>query len=169
MLGNIVKYSKAAVLVAMAVLVSLAVLGGEAQAQADAARPDPIVGTWVFVVSSPGQPNFVVYETYAPGGALSAIDNQAASGLETVAIGSWRKVSEHKYYEEQWQFLYNPDGSFYGTWIGRIEDDMDDTGTRMILPSPFSYKIIDGNGNVIATGSGTSSGRKLPKPKGPQQ
>lgn len=110
----------------------------------------------------------MVYETYAAGGALSAIDNQVASSLETVAIGSWRKVSEHKYYEEQWQFLYNPDGSFYGTWIGQVEDDMDDSGTK-ILPSPFSYKIIDGYGNVIATGSGTSSGHKLPKPNGPQE
>jgi len=168
MLGNIGKYSKVAVALAMSVLVSLAVLGGEAQAQAGGEGSDPIVGTWVFVVTSPGQPNFVVYETYAPGGALSAIDNQVASSLETVAIGSWRKASEHKYYEEQWQFLYNPDGSFYGTWIGQIEDDMDDTGTK-ILPSPFTYKIIDSYGNVIATGSGTSSGHKLPKPKEPQQ
>jgi hypothetical protein len=76
-------------------------------------------------------------------------------------------VGPRKYYEEQWQFLYNPDGSFYGTWIGQIEDDMDDTGTK-ILPSPYTYNIIDSNGNVIATGSGTSSGYKLPKPRGPQ-
>jgi len=44
---------------------------------------------------------------------------------------------------------------------------MDTTGTK-IPPSPYSYKIIDGNGKVIGTGSGTSWGYRLPKPKGPQ-
>jgi hypothetical protein len=160
------KHSGGKVMLALAVLGSLAMLGGKAQAQSAAEGSDSIVGTWVFVVTGQG-PNFVVYETYAPGGALSAIDNQAPSSVETTAIGSWRKVGPRRYYEEQWQFLYNSDGSFYGTWIGQIEDDMDDTGTK-ILPSPYSYEIIDGNGNVIGSGSGTSSGYKLPKPKGPQ-
>ena len=167
MLKRLTKYSSGKAMLALTLLGVLVTVGkAQAQSTADDAH-DPLIGTWRFVVTGQG-PNFLVYETYAPGGALSAIDNQSASSLETVAIGSWRKVSEHKYYEEQWQFLYNPDGSFYGTWIGQIEDNMDDTGTK-ILPSPFTYKIIDSYGKVILTGSGTSSGRKLPKPKGPQQ
>ncbi len=93
-------------------------LCGKARAQSSADDSvDPILGTWRFVVTGQG-PNFLVYETYALGGALSAIDNEAPSSVETTAIGSWRKVGPNKYYEEQWQFLYNPDGSFYGTWIG---------------------------------------------------
>jgi len=45
---------------------------------------------------------------------------------------------------------------------------MDDSGTH-ILPSPFTWEILDANGNVIASGSGNSSGVKMPKPKGPQR
>ena len=166
MLKRFAKHSSGKALLALTLL-GLPAMVGKAQAQSsgdDAA--DPLIGTWRFVVTGQG-PNFVVYETYALGGALSAIDNQAPSSVETVAIGSWRRAGPHKYYEEQWQFLYNPDGSFYGTWIGQIEDDMDDTDTK-ILPSPYTYKIIDGNGNVIGSGRGTSWGNKLPKPKGPR-
>ena len=167
MLKRLTKYSSGKALLALTLLgVLVTVARAQGQSTADDAH-DPLIGTWRFVVTGQG-PNFLVYETYAPGGALSAIDNQASSSLETVAIGSWRKVSEHKYYEEQWQFLYNPDGSFYGTWIGQIEDNMDDTGTKILL-SPYTYKIIDGNGNVIGSGTGTSWGSKLAKPKGPQQ
>jgi len=161
------KHSSGKAFLALTLLGLLTVLSARTRAQSSGDDVvDPIVGTWRFVVTGQG-PNFVVYETYAPGGALSAIDNQASSSVETVAIGSWRKVEPNKYYEEQWQFLYNPDGSFYGTWIGQIEDDMDDTGTK-ILPSPYTYKIIDGHGKVIGSGSGTSWGFKLPKPRGPQ-
>ena len=166
MLKRLTKYSSLQVVLALTLLGLLAMVGNiEAQSTDDDAH-DPLIGTWRFVVT--GQPNFSVFETYAPGGALSAIDNQAPPSQETVAIGSWRKVSPHKYYEEQWQFLYSPDGTFFGTWIGQIEDEMDDTGTK-ILPSPYTYKIIDGNGNVIGSGSGTSWGYKLAKPRGPQQ
>ncbi|HYW40236.1 MAG TPA: hypothetical protein VE957_19180 [Terriglobales bacterium] len=65
------------------------------------------------------------------------------------------------------RLLYNSDGSFFGTWIGEIEDDLDASGTRM--PSgPFTYKIIDANGDVIDSGSGQSSAIKMPPPEGPQ-
>jgi hypothetical protein len=163
------KHSSGKVLLVLTLLGFVAVLGSNTQAQSSPGdSPDPILGTWRFTVAGSG-PNFTAYETYALGGALSAIDNQAPSSQETVAIGTWRKVGPHKYYEEQWQFLYNPDGSFYGTWVGQIEDDMDDTGTRMLPPSPYTYEIIDGNGNVVGTGSGTSWGYKLAKPKGPER
>ena len=77
------------------------------------------MGTWlVTVAAKDGSPLFTVYEVYSSSGAVNAIDNQAPSSQETPAIGNWRKVGPHKYFEEQWQFLYNPDGSFFGTWIG---------------------------------------------------
>jgi hypothetical protein len=129
---------------------------------------DPIVGTWlVTVAAEDGSPSFTVFETYSASGAVTAIDNQAPSSLETTSVGTWRKVGPRKYYETQWQMLYNPDGSFFGTWIGEIEDDLDASGTKM--PSgPFTYTIVDAYGNVIDSGSGQSTAIKMPAPRGPQ-
>jgi hypothetical protein len=159
--------------VSVAVVLSTLVVGfvGFAQAQQSVKTykgQDPIVGTWlVTVAAEDGSPSFTVVEVYSASGTVTAIDNQAPSSQETTAIGSWRKVGPRKYYESQWQMLYNPDGSFYGTWIGEIEDDIDASGTRM--PSgPFTYTIVDANGNVIDSGSGQSTGVKMPPPRGPQ-
>ncbi len=150
----------------LAVLAALMSIAGNMQAQA-VGRQDPILGTWLLTVSADGGPPFLVYETYAPDGALSAIDNEAPSSQETTAVGTWRRVGPRKYYEDQWQFLYDGSGNFVGTWIGHIEDDLDTSGNNM-LPSPFTYVIIAPDGTVIASGSGTSSGYKMPPPKGPQ-
>jgi hypothetical protein len=129
---------------------------------------DPIVGTWlVTVAAEDGSPSFTVFETYSAGGAVTAIDNQAPSSLETTSVGTWRKVGPRKYYETQWQMLYNPDGSFFGTWIGEIEDDLDASGTKMPT-GPFTYEILDAYGTVIDSGSGQSSAIKMPPPQGPQ-
>jgi hypothetical protein len=155
-----------------AAVVLSTLLAGAVQAQ----RPlktykgqDPIVGTWLVTVAAEnGSPSFTVFEVYSASGTVVAIDNQAPSSQETTAIGSWRKVGPRKYYEDQWQMLYNPDGSFYGTWIGEIEDDIDASGTKM--PSgPFTYTIVDVSGNVIGSGSGESTAIKMPSPQGPQR
>ena len=158
----------ARLLTLLAVLAALMCPAGTMQAQSANDHQDPILGTWLITVYSDSAPPFLVYETYAPGGALSAIDNEAPSSQETVAVGTWRNVGKEKYYEEQWQFLYDPNGNFVGTWIGQIEDEVNASGTLM-SPAPFTYQIIDANGNIIASGSGTSSGFKLPPPQGPQQ
>ena len=148
----------------------VAASAGIAQAQrpAQSQSPDPIVGTWLITVAAEeGAPSFTVVEVYSADGTVTAIDNQAPSSQETASVGSWKKAGPRKYFEDQWQFLYNSDGSFFGTWIGQIEDDMDASGTRM--PSgPFTYKIIDASGKVIDSGSGKSTGVKLPPPRGPQ-
>jgi len=157
-------------LAAFLILVALSVSCGMAQAQSPAVlsnSQDPIVGTWLFTVQADDAPPFLVYETYAPGGALSAIDNEAPASQETVAVGTWAKVGPRKYYEDQWQLLFDADGNFAGTWIGHIEDDIDASGTYMPA-GPFTYVILDPNGNVIDSGKGTSSGYKMPQPKGPQ-
>ena len=152
----------------LTVLAALMCLAGTMQAQSVGNQQDPILGTWLITVYSDSASPFQVYETYAPNGALSAIDNEAPSSEETVAVGTWRKVGLRKYYEDQWQFLYDASGNFIGTWIGHIEDDLNPAGTLM-YPAPFTYEIIDANGNVIDSGSGTSDGFKLPPPQGPQQ
>jgi hypothetical protein len=149
----------------LALLVVLAVwmcMVGVMQAQAPDHQQDPILGTCLITVFSDSAPPFLVYETYASSGAMSAVDNEAPSSQETLVIGNWRKVGAHKYYEEQRQFLYDTGGNFIGTWIGQIEDDLTPSGNLM-SPAPFTYEIIDAYGNVIASGSGTSAGFKLPE------
>ncbi len=152
----------------LAMLAAIESLAGTMAAQSPGDKQDPIVGTWLITVFPDSGPSFFVYETYAPGGALSAIDNEAPSSQETVAVGTWRNVRQRKYYEEQWQFLYDASGNFVGTWIGQIEDDLNSSGNLM-SPAPFTYEIIDAYGNIIASGSGTSGGFKLPPPQVPQQ
>jgi hypothetical protein len=157
---------------AIALVLSTLVTGvaelAPAQQPGNAHKRDPIVGTWlVSVAAEDDSPSFTVFEVYSASGTVTAIDNQAPSGQETTAIGSWRRVGQHKYYESQWQFLYNPDGSFYGTWMGEIEDDIDASGTRM-PSSPFTYKIIDANGIVLSSGRGQSTAIRMPSPRGPQ-
>src|ERR1700722_11217458 len=152
-------------------VVVLAALAASATAQEPAKShkgQDPIVGTWlVTVAAEEGTPSFTVFETYSASGAVTAIDNQAPSSQETTSVGWWRKVGPRKYYETQWQMIYNPDGSFFGTWIGEIEDDLDASGTK--TPSgPFTYTIVDAYGNVIDSGSGQSTAIKMPPPRGPQ-
>jgi hypothetical protein len=151
----------------LAVLATILSVPGSMQSQSAGNPQDPIVATWLITVQADTDQPFLVYETYAPAGALSAIDNEAPSSEETVAVGSWRKVAPRKYYEDQWQFLYDGDGNFVGTWIGHIEDDLDASGNNM-LPSPFTYEIIAPDGTVIDSGSGSSYGSKMPPPKGPQ-
>jgi hypothetical protein len=154
----------------LAVLATLAAMDGTLQAQPSTVlsnSQDPIVGTWLLTVQADDDPPFLVYETYAPGGALSAIDNEAPASQETVAVGTWAKVGPRKYFEDQWQLLFDADGNFAGTWIGHIEDDIDAAGTYM--PSgPFTYVILDPSGNVLDSGKGISSGFKMPQPRGPQ-
>jgi len=167
MLGTIAKHLTNKLMAVAVLLGWTAVLVSGTQAQLSAGNSaDPILGIWRIVVTGQG-PQFLVYETYAVGGALSAIDDLAPASEETTAIGSWRKVDSRKYYEDQVQFLYDKNGKFYGTWEGRIEDDLDETGTKM-LPAPYTYQIIDKHGHVIASGHGTSWGKKLPKAKGPK-
>jgi hypothetical protein len=170
MLERIVKHLQGKLGAAVVCSTLVAGLSGIAQAQQPAQAQkgkDPIVGTWlVTVAAKDGSPSFTVYEVYSGSGAVNAIDNQAPSSQETPAIGNWRKVGPRKYFEEQWQFLYNPDGSFFGTWIGQIEDIIDESGTHM-PHGPFTYQIIDANGKVIDSGSGKSTAVKMPPPQGP--
>jgi hypothetical protein len=151
-----------------ALMAGIAGLAPAQQAAKTHTAQDPIVGTWLIsVAAEDGSAAFTVVEVYSASGTVTAIDNQAAPSLETTAVGSWRKVGPRKYFEDQWQLLYNPDGSFFGTWIGQIEDNLDASGTRM--PSgPFTYKIIDANGKVIDSGTGRSTAVKMPAPQGPQ-
>jgi len=127
---------------------------------------DPIVGTWLLSVIPDEGPKFIQIETYGPGGTVTAVDNAEASSLETSSVGPWRKVGPNKYYEDNYQLTYNPNGSFAGTFIVHAVDELDPTGTKM-LPSPYTYVILDADGHVVDSGSGTSSALKVPSPKGP--
>jgi len=173
MMEKIAKHLPAHLLAAAVFCMLMAGMSATARAQElatarNAPEQDPIVGTWLITVAAQeGAPSFTVVEVYSVGGTLAAIDNQAPSSLETPAIGSWIKVAPRKYFETQWQFLYNADGSFFGTWIGQIEDDLDPSATRMPT-APFTYQILDAHGNLIDSGSGQSTAVKMPPPQGPR-
>lgn len=156
---------------AVAALLTLLVAGltwTQAQSSSTDLSQDPIVGTWVLTVTPDEGPKFIQIETYGPGGTVTAIDNAEASNLETSSVGPWKKVGNNKYYEDNYQLTYNPDGSFAGTFIVHAVDELDATGNKM-LPSPYTYVILDANGHVIDSGTGTSSAVRVPSPKGPRE
>jgi len=124
---------------------------------------DPLVGTWRVDCG-----DFIAYETYAASGSLSAIDNELPSSQQTVAIGSWRRVTAHKYFEDQYQMTFDPAGVYQGTLVIHAEDELDDSG-KAIKPSPYTLDFIDPAGVTTRNvGNGTCTAKKLPAPAGPK-
>jgi hypothetical protein len=129
------------------------------------ARAEPIetlAGTWR--VQCDG---FFAYETYTASGALSAIDNQSPPSQQTLALGSWRMVGERRFFEDQYQMIFDAAGVYQGTLVIHAEDIIDESGTK-ILPSPYSLDFVDPTNTVTRDiGSGYCTAIKLPAPRGP--
>jgi hypothetical protein len=156
------KFQALAVAVAVAASGAVSVRAIEPESDLYVSRPsDPLVGTWRVDCG-----DFIAYETYTASGSLSAIDNELPSSQQTVAIGSWRRVTAHKYFEDQFQMTFDAAGVYQGTLVIHAEDELDDSGTT-IKPSPYTLDFIDpANVTTRNVGSGTCTARKLPPPAG---
>jgi hypothetical protein len=162
MLRRIVKHFRSELAASVALLGLMAGLVSGAQAQST--PDDPIVGTWIYTNTPDEGATFTEIETYAPGGSITAIDNFAPSSQETISVGPWRKIAPLKYVEDNYQFLYDANGNFTGTFIVHAEDDLS-ADFKTITGPPYTYVVLDPKGKVVDRGTGTSSAVRAPKPE----
>jgi hypothetical protein len=115
-----------------------------------------ILGTWSVTVTPDGQPSFQALVTLEAGGGVTETESdQPGTGL-----GAWEQVGRNTYRFAFETFLFTATGAPGGHVIVRGLTSLKD-GT---LSGPFKFDVYDPSGNVVQSGSGTSTGTRFQIP-----
>ena len=121
---------------------------------------DPIVGTWTCKVPPAGGfPGFDVVKNFQVGGTIVEMDNAGPSSQETATLGNWKHTGKLTYGLVLQQFTYDLSGNFAGAYHITQPLTLDESLTT--LEGSFQFDLVDANGNVLASGSGTVSCGRL--------
>ena len=141
--------------------------------------PPSLAGSWQFnlVPANPNpnvtDPTIHALATFTSDGSVIETDSsQVAPILSTVARGVRAGTAGHGIWQPApaignlfIQFIslvVNPNATLYARKTVTINGALDSTGNTFTGSS--SYSLVDGNGNLIGTGSGTVTGQRIPHP-----
>jgi len=111
---------------------------------------DTIVGVWT---CDGGPPPFKVIKTFAATGTMMEIDNIAFQ--ESPTVGIWKRTGALDYFLVARQFVFNPDGSWAGTFFYSQPLVMD--ASHKSMNGTFPAQFVDPNGNSSDAGGGAVS------------
>jgi hypothetical protein len=136
------------------VLASAVIALWPAAAGAQPSVSDPLIGTWVVAVTPAAGPAFSVISVFHSDGTYVHIDTN-----RNTALGEWVQIDGLKYRNGFQLFTFDQSGTYAGTTTVHIELALDEsldafTGT-------YEFKIVDSNGKVTASGSGTRAGKRF--------
>lgn len=115
-----------------------------------------ILGTWSVTVTPDGQPSFQALVTLHAGGGLTETESDAPG----TGLGAWEQVGHNQYQFAFETFIFTATGAPNGHVIVRGLTTLKD-GT---LSGPFKFDVYDPSGNVVQSGSGTTTGTRFQIP-----
>ena len=155
-----------------------AVLSGAGSLAAQTPTPPPLAGSWQFTLTPahsnpPGTaPTIYALATFTLDGSAIETDSSEVAPVSPAMTTGIRATAGHGIWQPAPAFgnLYiqfinlvvNPNGSLYGRKTVTIGGALDSTGNN--FSGSYSYVLTDPNGGVLATGSGTATGQRIPHP-----
>ena len=154
------------------------VLSGLEPLAAQSPTPPPLAGSWQFTLtpahSNPPTtaPTIYALATFTVDGSTIEADSSEEAPISPAMTNGIRGTAGHGIWQPAPAFgnLYiqfinlvvNPNGSLYGRRTVTIGGALDSTGNN--FNGSYSYVLTDPSGGVLATGSGTAAGQRIPHP-----
>ena len=141
--------------------------------------PPSLAGSWQFNLV-PANPNLNVTDatihalaTFTSDGSVVETDSsQVAPISPAVARGVRTGTAGHGIWQpapaignlfiQFISLIVNPNATLYARKTVTINGALDSTGNT--FTGSYSYSLVDGNGNLLGTGSGTVTGQRIPHP-----
>jgi len=150
------------------VLAGLLVLGSGLPATAqseDDGTPNGLEGTWRVTVTVQVCQTPQVLKTvqglfaFAKGGTLTYATAGQLPSLTTTGLGVWKHTNGHSYSAVSEVFIFSP----AGVWIQthRLTRAIDVSSDGDEFTDSLALQIFDTSGNQLATGCGTSVGKRM--------
>lgn len=161
-LKHFAAFGATAALVLAGMLVLESGLKARAQSQSQAGR---IEGTWRVQLTvrncQTGQPlrTFPALFIFGNGGTLSFTTAGQPPAVSTPGVGVWGHTGGNNYSAVAETFVFSP----AGVWIQthRLTRAIELSSDANEFTETVALQIVDTNGNLIATGCGTSAGRRF--------
>ena len=161
-LKRIAAFGATAALVLAGMLVLESGLKARAQSESQAGR---IEGTWRVQLTvrncQTGEPlrSFPTLFIFGQGGTLSITTAGLPPALSTPGVGVWGHTNGNTYSAVSEAFVFSP----AGTWIQthRLTRAIELSSDANEFTDTVTLEIFDTNRNLIATGCGTSAGRRF--------
>ena len=155
-----------------------AVLSGLEPLAAQSPTPPPLAGSWQFTLtparSNPPTtaPTIYALATFTSDGSAIEADSSEVAPISPAVTNGFRATAGHGIWQPAPAFgnLYiqfinlvvNSNGSLYARKTVTIGGALDSTGNN--FSGSYSYVLTDPSGGVLATGSGTAAGQRIPHP-----
>ena len=162
----------------IALVIFGAVLSGLEPLAAQSPTPPPLAGSWQFTLtparSNPPTtaPTIYALATFTADGSTIEADSSEVAPISPAVTNGIRATAGHGIWQPAPAFgnLYiqfinlvvNSNGSLYARKTVTIGGALDSTGNN--FSGSYSYVLTDPNGGVLATGSGTAAGQRIPHP-----
>jgi hypothetical protein len=138
--------------------------GQKARAQSES-QAGPLEGTWRVQLTvrdcqtGAALRTFPALFTFAKGGTLTGTTAGQSPALFTPNLGVWGHTGGNTYSAVSEAFVFSP----AGTWIQthRLTRAIELSSDANEFTDTVALQIVDTNGNLIATGCGTSAGRRF--------
>ena len=102
---------------------------------------------------------FPALATFAKGGTLTLTTAGQLPSLSTPPLGIWRHTGDHTYSAVSEAFVFSPAGAWIQTH--RLTRAIELSSDANEFTDTVTLEIFDTNRNLIATGCGTSAGRRF--------
>jgi hypothetical protein len=162
----------------IALVIFGAVLSGLEPLAAQSPTPPPLAGSWQFTLtpahSNPPTtaPTIYALATFTLDGSAIETDSSEVAPMSpamttgvhaTAGHGIWQPAPAFgNLYIQFISLVVNPNGSLYGRKTVTIGGALDSTGNN--FSGSYSYVLTAPSGGVLATGSGTAAGQRIPHP-----
>jgi hypothetical protein len=155
-----------------------AVLSGLEPLAAQSPTPPPLAGSWQLTLT-PAHPNppgtaptIYALATFTSDGSTIETDSSEVAPMSPTATTNIRATGGHGIWQPAPAFgnlfiqfinlVVNPNGSLYARRTVTISGALDSAGNN--FSGSYSYVLTDPTGGVLATGSGTAAGQRIPHP-----
>ena len=162
----------------IALVILGAVLSGLEPLAAQSPTPAPLAGSWQLTLTPSRQnppataPTIYALATFTSDGSAIETDSSEVAPISPAVMTGVRATAGHGIWQPAPAFgnLYiqfinlvvNSNGSLYARKTVTIGGALDSTGNN--FSGSYSYVLTDPNGGVLATGSGTAAGQRIPHP-----
>ena len=155
-----------------------AVLSGIEPLAAQSATPPPLAGSWQLTLT-PARPNppvtaptIYALATFTSDGSVIETDSSQVAPISPAVTTGIRATGGHGIWQpapafgnlfiQFISFVVNQNGSLYARKTVTISGALDSAGNN--FSGSYAYVLTDPNGGILATGSGTTAGQRIPHP-----